>query len=94
MADQKARAECQLIISGWLHSSGQIILSSLCKYFVFVNLECMMWYLFLRCDSLLVSLPPGWVMDVHKGFISRCDSTRSEQLHRRQRQTYIKLIES
>lgn len=53
-----------------------------------------MWYLLLRCDSLLVSLPPGWVMDVLKGFISRCDSTWSEQLHRGQQQTYIKLIES
>lgn len=37
-------------------------------------------YLFLRGDPLLVSLPPGRVVDVEEGFVSRCDSTRSEEL--------------
>lgn len=31
-------------------------------------------YLFLRCDALLVPLPPGWVMQVAKCLVSSCDS--------------------
>lgn len=37
-------------------------------------------YLFLSCNPLLVSLSPGWVVDVKECFVSCGDSTRSEQL--------------
>lgn len=40
-------------------------------------------YLFLSSHPLLVPLPPGRVVDVVEGFISCSDSTRSEELQRR-----------
>lgn len=41
-------------------------------------------YLFLSCDPLLVSLPPGRVVDVEERFVSCGDSTGSEQLKKNQ----------
>ena len=37
-------------------------------------------YLFLSRHPLLVSLPPGWVVDVEESFVPGRDSTRPEQL--------------
>ena len=53
---------------------------------------CELLYLLLSGDSLLVSLPPGRVVDVEEGFISCRDASRSEQLQRNTTNTKVMFI--
>ena len=39
-------------------------------------------HLFLSRDALLVSLPPGWVMQVVECLVPRCDTRRAKKLRR------------
>lgn len=42
--------------------------------YLFLTTEETSQYLFLSCDTFLVPLPPGWVMQVAKCLVPSCDS--------------------